>query len=165
MLQEHSGGEGVDISLAPSCRSADGLHGSQGDRGGESLIDIPHRESRSFRELGTHDPDLGGTRRLTAVGIEGESEHETRGAELRGAPDEGRDGRAFPGPANEVAGRSRDRAGWVADREPDPPVAVVDTEEPRTKGDIRGPVAGHPSAMLTKNSLLVFVRIMRSSRK
>src|SRR5580704_16761392 len=165
MLQEHGGGEGVDISLAPSCRSADGLHGSQGDRGGESLIDIAHRESRSFRELGAHHPDLGGTRRLTAVGIEWEPEHEAGGAELRGAPDEGRDGRAFAGPANKVAGRRRDRAGWVAHRETDPPVTVVDAEEPRAKGDIRGHVAGQPSAMLTKNSLLVFVRIMRSSRK
>jgi hypothetical protein len=165
MLQEHSGSEGVDIPLAPSCGSTDRLHGSQGDRGGESLIDIAHRESCSFRELGTHRPDLGGTRRLTAVGIEWEPEHETGGAELLGAADEGRDGRAFPGAAHEVAGRRRNRAGRVADRETDPPVAVVDAEEPGTKGDIRGHVAGHPSAMLTKNSLLVFVRIMRSSRK
>ena len=165
MLQEHSGGEGVDIALAPSCRSADGLHGSQGDRGGESLIDVAHRESRAFRELGTHHPDLGGTRRLIAVGIEREPEHETGGAELRGAPDERRDRRAFPGSAHEVAGGSRDRAGGIAHRETDPPVAVVDAEKSRTEGHIGVMSAVTLRAMLTKNSLLVFVRIMRLSRK
>jgi hypothetical protein len=165
MLQEHGGSEGVDISLAPSCRSADSLHRSQGDRGGESLVDIAHRESCSFRELGTHQPHLRGSRRLSAVGVEREPEHETGGAEFLGAPDEGCDGGAFPGPADEVAGWRRDRAGRVAHRETDPAVAVVDTEKARAKGDIGGHAAGQPSAMLTKNSLLVFVRIMRSSRK
>ncbi len=146
MLQEHSGGEGVDISLASSCRSADGLHGSQGDRGGESLIDIAHRETRPFRELGTHHPDLGGTRRLAAVGIEGSPSTKPVAPSSAARRTRAATGARFP------ARRTRWPAGvaivpvGIAHRETDPPVAVVDAEEPRTKGTsgVMSPVTLRP---------------------
>jgi len=76
----------------------------------------------------------------------------TRGSVLSG---EFLHGEAFAGAAGQRGEGLREGLGFVGERHPDAALAPVHAEQPP---------AGHPCCMVAKNSLLFFVRFMRSSR-
>ena len=127
MLQQDRRGNGIDISLASARGSTHLAHGAKSGCGSEPLVNETHRKAGSFLQLGGNVADLGGAWSVVAVLVEWQTHDEALRLELGAAADHLCDGRAFPGTTDDEAGWGGDRSGWVANRETDTLVAIVDS--------------------------------------
>ena len=129
MLEQHGGGDGVHVAF-PSARGPAHLLDGALRRGGcESLVDEANRQPAPFGQLGSDFPCLGASLGLLALLVERQTDDEPLGLERAGAVEYLADGRSFAGSAQDVAGRRRDGACWIAYRESNASVTEVDREE------------------------------------
>ena len=69
MLQQHGGGDGIDISLASARGSTHFAHGAKSGGGREPLVHETHGEAGSFLQLGRDVADFGGSRGIVRRGL------------------------------------------------------------------------------------------------
>src|SRR5688572_11021387 len=165
MLQENGGGERIDVAAASARRPFHLANGAERCRGRVSLVDQRHRQAGAPVELGPDPADLFAARRFIALVVQREAKHERRRLQRLGLPYELSDRGALAGPPRDESRRRCDRARGVADRQSDATLSVIDREYAPRRGRHRLVDRGrHPWAIVAKNSLLFFVRFMRSSR-
>jgi hypothetical protein len=127
MLQQDGGGDGIDISLASARGSTHFANGAKSGGGREPLVHETHREAGSFLQLRGNVTDFGGAGGVVAILIERQADDEALCLELGAAANHLGDRRALSGAAHDEASRRGDGAGWIAHREADATVTVVDS--------------------------------------
>src|SRR6185437_13167816 len=168
MLEENGRGECIDVFLAAARRAAHLANRAERHGCRVALVDQLDGQAGALGKLGGHGACFGRARRLVAVAVERQTHHEAARLERRGAPHQLGDRRTFAGAPHDRAGGRCDRAGWIADRQPDAALAVVDRQQPpavRAHEDRRR-AAGYPWTICWKNSLLCLDRdicLMRNS--
>jgi hypothetical protein len=129
MLQQDGGGDCIDISLASARGSTHFAHGAKSGGGREPLVHETHGQTGSFLQLGGDPADFGGAWAVVAVLIEREADDEPFRLELACATNHLRYRWALSGSADDKARGRRNCASWVADREADAAVTVVDRQK------------------------------------
>ena len=104
VLEQDGGREGVDVALAVAGRAAHFVHGPERGGGGESLVEQSHGQSGALLEFGRDVPHLDGARRVVALAVQRQAEHERPRFQRVGAPHEFGNGRAFAGAPLDVSG-------------------------------------------------------------
>lgn len=127
MLQQHGGGDGIDISLASARGPAHLADGAKSGCGSEPLVNETHRKAGSFPELGRNVTNLGGAWSVVAVLVEWETDDKSFSFELRAAANHFRNWRTLSGAASDEACGGGDCPSWIAHREADATVTVVDS--------------------------------------
>ena len=137
MLQEHGGGERVDIPLAATSRATHFANRAKRGSGREPLVNETRREARAFLQLGRDVTRFDGSRRVVAILVQREADNESLDLQLPATPNHLGDRRAFARAAQNETGRRRDRSRRVADGEADATFTVVDGEEANEGGGKR----------------------------
>jgi hypothetical protein len=127
MLEQHGGGDGIDISLASAGGSTHLAHGAKSGGGGEPLVHETHGKAGSFLQLGRDVTDFGGAGGIVAVLVERQTDDEALSLELGAATNHLRDRRPLSGATGDEADRGGDGSGWIAHGEADATVTVIDS--------------------------------------
>ena len=145
-------------SIAASCLAAHFVDRPANLRRGHAFVPQVGGEAGAFGDLTREQARLPGGRAFGAVLVERQADDDAddlmRGHEL----EQGRHGKALAGAAREGGQRLRQGLRFIGQREAGAARAPVETEEP-TRGR-----TVHPCAIVAKNSTLVLVRFIRSSR-
>src|SRR5207249_4150462 len=155
VLQQQRRGPRVHVLLAAPRRAAQLAHRLQHAGGGEPLVPQLDRPAGAPCDVVGQRPGRGRRRTLRGFRIERQADDDPDDA--MGVEESGEflHGEAFAGAAGQRGEGLREGLGFVGERHPDAALAPVHAEQPP---------AGHPCCMVAKNSLLFFVRFMRSSR-
>src|SRR5438309_3406120 len=155
MLQQERRGPRVHVLFAAPRRAAQLAHRLQHAGGGEPLVPQLDRPASAPGDVVGQGPGRGGRRTLRGLRIERQADDDPD--DLVGIEESGEflHGKALAGAAGQRGERLREGLGFVGERYSDPALAPVYAEQPP---------CGHPCCMVAKNSLLFFVRFMRSSR-
>ena len=86
MLEQQSGGQGIDVPLSAACGTAHLPDGSQRSRGRESLVHETHGRPGSFLELGCHVAGFHRPSSVLTVLVERQSHHIPLDFQLRATP-------------------------------------------------------------------------------
>ena len=105
MLEEHGGRKGIDIALSAAGGPAHLADGAQGGGGREPFVHETHRQAGPFLQLGSDVSDLDRARRIVAVSIQRQAEHETLDLEISSASNHFGNWRPFPAATVDEASR------------------------------------------------------------
>src|SRR6266516_7414146 len=180
VLQQERGGEGVHIGLAASGAAAHLPYRTQHARGREALVPERDRQPGLPADGGGEIAGRSGGRPFLAPLVERQP-HDHAGHGVRGEEvEQSAQGEALAGAAGEGRKRQEEDLGFVGKREDNTPFATAHPQQPPpgwTLGRSDGrtvrrlpvrrsdrPTVRHPCDIVAKNSVLVFVRLSRSSR-
>ena len=104
MLEQNSGGHGIDVPLAASRRAAHFADGTERRRSREPLVHETHGKTGSSLQLGGNVACLDGAGRILAILVERKANHIALHLELNTAPNHLGDRRPFAAPALNEAG-------------------------------------------------------------
>src|SRR5436190_10382662 len=157
MLQQQCGGHRVEVGLPPPRRSAHLAYGREHACRRHALV--PHGDLHiTYATLDIIGGRLGGVSGITfgPCFVQREPDDDTRDTVTIDQIDELRHREALPGAAGESGERLGEGLRFIGKGEPNPALAPVDSQQ--SAGRL------HPCDMVWKNSLLVLVRLSRSSR-
>jgi len=125
MLEQHRGGQRVDITLPSSRRATHFPDGALRGRGREAFVHETHRKSAPFAKEHGDTPTLIAPFGILSFLVQRKPDHKAFCLELAGAVQDLADGWTFPRPPRDVPDWRRDRAGWVAYCQADSSVSEV----------------------------------------
>src|SRR5216684_2847099 len=154
MLQQQRRGEGIHVALAALGGSANLAYGRERARGAKPLVPELDRLPRALRDRAGQRAGRAGGVALDPRGVQREADdHAGHGMAVQQG-EELAHGKALPGAAGEGRQGLGERLRLVGQGETDATLTPVDPEQP----------SRHPCAIVAKNSVLVLVRLSRSSR-
>ena len=125
MLEQHGGGDGVDVAFSPARGPTHFLDRALCGGGRKPLVDEANRKPAALRQQLGYAPSFGATLGFVAFLVEWQADHESLGLERAGTVEYLPDGRPFPGAPEDVAGGGRDRARRVAYGQSYSPISEV----------------------------------------
>jgi hypothetical protein len=137
VLQQHRRGEGVDVSFPTARGTTHFPYGSLRRRGREAFVHEPHGQAASFGQHGGNAASLRAPLGLFAFLVERKANDKPFGFKRSCLLEYFVDGRTLPGSPHDMAGRRRDGARRVANRETDSPVSEVNGEQAHLEGGWR----------------------------
>lgn len=137
MLQEDGCRKRVDVPLATTGGPAQVANGTECQGGGIPLVHETHGTAGPFLQLGGDVADFDSTGRIVAVRVEWQADNVACDLERLTTPNHFGNGRSLTTPTLDVAGRRCNRAGWIAHRQADSAVTVVDRQKASRESGIR----------------------------
>ena len=105
MLEEHSGSDGIDISLSSSSRAAHLTNGAKRRRSREPLVHETHGEAGAFLQLGGDVASFRGAGRILAILVERQADDKRLHVQFGATSD-------YLGDRRSLAASAFDEAGW-----------------------------------------------------
>src|SRR5713226_6081072 len=154
MLQQQRRGEGIHVALAALGGSAHLAYGPERARGAKPLVPELDRLPRALRDRAGQRAGRAGGVALDPRGVQRQADDHAGHGMVVQQGEEFAHGKALPGAAGEGRQGLGERLRLVGQGETDATLTPVDPEQP----------SRHPCAIVAKNSVLVLVRLSRSSR-
>ena len=158
MLQQNRRGQGIHLSLAAAGGAALLPDGGEGPGSAHAFIPELEWQAGAHGDGGCHLSGGGSTLLLVALGRQWKAYYYPDRLVQRGELEQPRHGEALPGSAHQGLERGGERLGLIAEGKADSDLAPVDSEKAAGFGK------QSYCAIVAKNSLLFFVRFIRSRR-
>ncbi len=158
MLQQNRRGQGIHLWLAAAGRAALFPDGSEGPGGAHALVPELERQTGPPGDRGGHLPRGRSTLLLGAFRRQRKAHDDPDRLVQRGELEQPGHGQTLPGSAHQGVERGGEGLSFIAEGKTDTDLAPVDSQNATGFGN------QCYCAIVAKNSLLFFVRFMRSSR-